>query len=125
MKLPLHSAFMRTNSSFCRIHSNEITSFFASANCFSGFVCQNTTIPTDSALYFQKNLNVHVISLERGDLKLSIGSFTNKFPYTVEGLLNILQSTLCLRSRDYNEECKAKSYFEPKLEKKTSETKQQ
>ena len=48
-------------------------------------------IPTESALSFQNNLNVHVISLERGDLKLSIGSLSNKFPYTVEGLLNILQ----------------------------------
>ena len=40
---------------------------------------------------FQNNLNVHVISLEKGDFKLSIGSLNNKFPYTVEGLLNILQ----------------------------------
>ena len=31
-------------------------------------------------------------SLERGDFKLSIGSLNNKFPYMVEGLLNILQS---------------------------------
>ena len=46
--------------------------FFASTNCFLGFVCQTTTIPSDSALSFQKNLNVHVISLERGDFKLSI-----------------------------------------------------
>ena len=48
-------------------------------------------IPTDSAFSFQNNLNVHVISLERGDFKLSIGNLNNKFPYTVEGLLNILQ----------------------------------
>ena len=86
--------------------------------------------PTDSALSFQKNLNVHVISLERGGFKLSIGSLNIKFPYTIEGLLNMLQSALCLRSRDFNtaangsEECKAKSY-EQKLEKKTSETEQQ
>ena len=38
------------------------------------------------------NLYEHVISLEKGDFKLSIGSLNNKFPYTVEGLLNILQS---------------------------------
>ena len=43
-------------------------------------------------LSFQNNLNEQVISLERGDFKLSIGSLNNKFPYTVEGLLNILQS---------------------------------
>ena len=38
------------------------------------------------------NLYEHVISLEKGDFKLSIGSLNNKFPYMVEGLLNILQS---------------------------------
>ena len=90
-------------------------------NCFSGFVCQTTTIPTDSTLSFQDNLNVHVILLERGDFKLSIGSLNNKFPYMVEGLQNILQWGSCLQSQDFNmaansnEECKAKSY-EPKLE---------
>ena len=42
-------------------------------------------IPTDSMLYFQKNLNVHVIWLERGDFKLSIGSFNDKFSYTIKG----------------------------------------
>ena len=49
-------------------------------------------IPTENALSCQNNLNEHVISLERGDFKLSISSLNNKFPYTVEGLLNILQS---------------------------------
>ena len=49
-------------------------------------------IPTGNVLSFQNNLNKHVTSLERGDFKLSIGSLNNKFPYTVEGLLNILQS---------------------------------
>ena len=49
-------------------------------------------IPADNVLSFQNNLNEHVISLERGDFKLSIGSLNNQFPYTVEGLLNILQS---------------------------------
>ena len=49
-------------------------------------------VPTESALSFQKDLNVYVILLERGDFKLSIGSLNNKFPYMVEGLLNILQS---------------------------------
>ena len=43
-------------------------------------------------LSFQNNLNEHVILLERGDFKLSIGSLNNKFPYMAEGLLNILQS---------------------------------
>ena len=38
------------------------------------------------------NLYEHVISLEKGDFKLSIGSLNNKFPDMVEGLLNILQS---------------------------------
>ena len=66
--------------------------FFASTNCFSDFIGQTTAIHTQSALSFQNNLNVHVISLERGDFKLSIGSLNNKFPYLVEGLLNILQS---------------------------------
>ena len=60
----------------------------ASTNCFRS----NTVIPTENALSFQNNLNEHVISLERGDFKLSIGGLNNTFPYTVEGLLNILQS---------------------------------
>ena len=45
-----------------------------------------------SALCFQNDLYEHVILLERGDFKLSIGSLNNQFPYMVEGLLNILQS---------------------------------
>ena len=49
-------------------------------------------IPTENALSFHNNLNEHVISLERRDFKLSVGSLNNKFPYTVEGFLNILQS---------------------------------
>ena len=61
---------------------------FTSMNCFG----QTTAIPTENALSFQNNLNEHVISLERGDFKLSIGSSNIKFPYMVEGLLNILQS---------------------------------
>ena len=49
-------------------------------------------IPTVNVLSFQNNLNEDVISLEAGgDFKLSIGSLNNKFPYTVEALLNILQ----------------------------------
>ena len=59
---------------------------FASTKCLG----QTTAIPTENVLSFQNNLNEHVISLERGDFKLSIGSLNNKFPYTVEGLLNIL-----------------------------------
>ena len=83
-----------------------------STSCFSSFASQTTAIPTDSTLSSQPNLNVHVISLEKGDFKLSVDSWNNKFPYTVEGLLNILQSALCLQSRDFNmvansnEECK-------------------
>ena len=42
-------------------------------------------IPTESALSFQNNLNVHVISLERGDFKLSIGSLSNKFLIWLKG----------------------------------------
>ena len=42
--------------------------------------------------FLSKQFVRHVISLERGDFKLSIGSLNNKFPYMVEGLLNILQS---------------------------------
>ena len=34
-------------------------------------------IPTENVLSFQNNLNEHVISLERGDFKLSIGSLNN------------------------------------------------
>ena len=49
-------------------------------------------IPTENALSFQNNLNEHVISLGRGDFKLSIGSLNNKFRCMVEGLLYILQS---------------------------------
>ena len=62
-------------------------------NCLSGFIGQTTVIPTESTLSFQNNFqNVHVILVERGDFKLSIGSLNKKFPYMVEGLLNILQS---------------------------------
>ena len=50
-------------------------------------------ISTENALSFQNNLNEHVMSLERGDFKLSIRSLNNKFPYVVESLLNILQSS--------------------------------
>ena len=84
-------------------------------------ISQTTAIPTESMLSFQNNLNVHVISLDREDFKLSIDSLNNKFPYTVGGLINILQSAQM--AANGNNECKAKSY-EPKLEKKTSETKQ-
>ena len=56
------------------------------------FVRIHENKPLRSALCFQNNLYEHVISLERGDFKLSIGSLNNKFPYTVEGLLKILQS---------------------------------
>ena len=116
-----------------RIHHFEFIAtksqtFSTSTNCFSGFVCQSTTITTDSRLSFQKNFNVHVISLERGDFKLSIGSLKSKFPHMIEGLLNILQSALCLQSQDFNmvvndnEECKE---LRTKIKKKTSEAKQQ
>ena len=54
----------------------------------------------DCELSFQNKLNV--ISLEREDFKFSIGSLKNKFPYMVLESLNILQSALCLRSRDFN-----------------------
>ena len=64
---------------------NKSRILFAFTNCFRSNHCS-------PALSFQNNLNEHVISLERGDFKLSIGSLNNKFPYTVEGLLNILQS---------------------------------
>ena len=42
--------------------------------------------------FISKQFARHIILLERGDFKLSIGSLNNKFRYTVEGLLNILQS---------------------------------
>ena len=58
----------------------------------SDFVGQTTAIPTESMLSFQNNLNVHVILLERGYFKLSIGSLNNKFSYMAEGLLNVSQS---------------------------------
>ena len=87
---------------------------FASTNCLRSNHC-------GPMLSFQNNFNEHVISLKRGDFKLSIGSLNNNFPYMVEELLTILQSAQ--HGANSNEECKAKSY-EPKLEKKTSETKQ-
>ena len=59
---------------------------------FTSTNCLFQVKPLRSALSFQNNLYEHVISLKRGDFKLSIGSLNNKFPYTVEGLLNILQS---------------------------------
>ena len=61
---------------------------FASTNCFRSNHCD----PHRERASFQNSLNEHVISLERRDFKPSIGSLNNKFPYTVEGLLNILQS---------------------------------
>ena len=48
-------------------------------------------------------------SLEREDFKLSIGSLNNKFPYTVEGLLNILQQHNM--AANGNKECKPKIHM--------------
>ena len=45
-----------------------------------------------STLSFSNQFVSHVILLERGDFKLSIGGLNNKRSYTVEALLNILQS---------------------------------
>ena len=59
--------------------------------------------------------------MERGDFKLSIGSLNNTFPYTVKGCYTFCNQHNMVANG--NGECKAKSY-EPKLEKKTSETKQ-
>ena len=42
--------------------------------------------------FLSKQFVWHVILSEKGDFKLSIDSLNNEFPYTVEGLLNILQS---------------------------------
>ena len=75
---------MKTNSYF-RIYGKEITNYVRIHELFQ-------VKPLQSVLSFQNNLYEHVISLERGDFKLSIGSLNNKFPYMVEGLLNILQS---------------------------------
>ena len=58
------------------------------------FVCIHELFlgqPTVIRAFLSKQFVWHVTSLERGDFKLSIGSLNNKFPYTVEGLLNILQ----------------------------------
>ena len=105
-----NSHFAKTNQNeVVRIHKNEVTTSFSI--CENEFVIlnswsrnhkfcshprtilgQTTAIPTENALSFQNNLNEHVISLGRGDFKLSIGSLNNKFPYMVEGLLNNLQS---------------------------------
>ena len=52
------------------------------------FLGQTTVI----SAFLSKQFVWHVVSLERGDFTLSIGSLNNKFPYMVEGLLNILQS---------------------------------
>ena len=90
---------------FIKIRKNEVTtSFLIHENEFvipnswqrnHEFCSHPRTVSgqtTATALCFQNNLYEHVISLERGDFKLSIGSLNNKFPYTVEGLLHILQS---------------------------------
>ena len=50
-------------------------------------------------LSFQNNFNV--ISLGRGDFKLSFGDLNNEFRYTVKESLNILQSALCYQSEDF------------------------
>ena len=82
-----------------------------STNCFPVLY-----VTTDSTLSFQRNISAHVMSLERGDFRLSIGNLNNKFPFMVEGLLNILQSVLCLGSQDFDmaanskKERKAESY---------------
>ena len=47
--------------------------------------------------------------MEREDFKISIGSLNNKFPYTVEGLLNILQQHNM--AANGNKECKPKSHM--------------
>ena len=48
----------------------------------------------------QNNLNV--ISLERGEFKLSIGGLNNNIPYMVQKLSKILQSTWSWQTRDFN-----------------------
>ena len=48
----------------------------------------------------QNNLNV--ISLKRGDFKLSIGGLNNNIPYTVQKLRTILQSAWSWQTQDFN-----------------------
>ena len=55
----------------------------------------------------QNNLNV--ISLERGEFKLSIGGLNNNIPYMVQKLLKILQSTWSWQTRDFNMALKAEA----------------
>ena len=48
----------------------------------------------------QNNLNV--ISLKRGEFKLSIGGSNNNIPYMAQKLLRILQSAWSWQTRDFN-----------------------
>ena len=78
---------------------------FTSRNCFSSLASgQPPRSCQYCALSFQNTLDV--ISLERGDFELSIGGLNSMFPlkkiYMVQESLNILQSTLCWQSQDFN-----------------------
>ena len=78
----------------------------------------------------QNSLNV--ISLTRGEFKLSIGGLNNNIPYTVQKLSAILQSVWSWQTRDFNvalnEEERAMEHmtislliymnYEPKLKEK-------
>ena len=55
----------------------------------------------------QNNLNV--ISLERGEFKLSIGGLNNNIPYTVQKLSKILQPAWSWQTRDFNMALKAEA----------------
>ena len=48
----------------------------------------------------QNNLNV--ISMKRGDFKLSIGGLNNNIPYTVQKLSMILQLAWSWQTQDFN-----------------------
>ena len=53
--------------------------------------------------------NLNVISLERGEFKLSIGGLNNNIPYTVQKLSKILQPAWSWQIRDFNMVLKAEA----------------
>ena len=84
------TSFLIRENKFIILNSWERNhEFYSHLRTVSG---QTTAIPTERT-FLSKQLNEHhAILLERGDFNLSIGSLNNRFPYMVEGLLNILQS---------------------------------
>ena len=88
-----------------------------SRNLFASMNCVFRSNHCDQRFPF-KTICMNVTSSERGDFKLCIGSLNNKFPYMVEGLLNILHAISTTWRQTVIKSAKQRVIcYEPKLEK--------